>query len=606
MAGKKYGIDTDVADRETRDAMDEFGTGVVAMDWSYEELGKRYQHLKQVTEENFPNIWAGLEFALSVKTILNIKGCTLPFAGILLGAASSQKTLIIELFRDAYNTFYTDNFSPRSLVSHISGKTEEQLRKSDLLPKLKNKFFLTPELAPIFSARDDELLQLIGILTRVLDGNGYESDTGAQGHRGYNQDIMLGWLGASIDISPKVYKLLSTLGPKLYFYRLSRIEETEDIYFSRRNQDFESKKRKVKEALLEYLTYFDMNPGSEILKNPEDSEDDTGLRKIELTPEYDEDLAHRIIIRMALVLGRLRALVPTWETAGSQGSDYSYRMALIEEPPRAIQQLTNLAKGHAVSTGRRHITLEDLPVVIHTALSTASMERVRVFELLLQHGGILTTDIICKSLRLAKPTALKTMTELMATGLVSMEMGEGQISSKITLEDKYDWFITPDFTSLRDGKVQEVRDLCKEKYPPQAEKNQDNIEDNTRDNETITKDREIEQEVPIDSSLSGGEISLHKPLEQWTNIDFVLNACIYCLNNGGYKGPSITTSDEYETHIVSKHPGKPAYPGPADIEKYRLQIVVNGNGNRNKSKVTDMAEANLSGNGVMPGYGRGQ
>ncbi len=64
-----------------------------------------------------------------------------------------------------------------------------------MLPRIKNKFFLTPELAPTFAAKDDDLLQVLGIMTRILDGHGYESDTGAHGHRGYNEEIMFTWVG---------------------------------------------------------------------------------------------------------------------------------------------------------------------------------------------------------------------------------------------------------------------------------------------------------------------------------------------------------------------------------------------------------------------------
>ena len=148
-------------------------------DWSSEGLLREYENLRKVVQQNIPNLWLGLEFALSVKSILRIKDCTLPFTGIILGPASCSKTVIIECFRGYNHTFYTDNFSPKSFVSHITGKTEEQLRKDDLLPKLKNKFFMTPELSPVFSARDDDLLQLLGIITRIVDGHGYESDTGA-------------------------------------------------------------------------------------------------------------------------------------------------------------------------------------------------------------------------------------------------------------------------------------------------------------------------------------------------------------------------------------------------------------------------------------------
>jgi hypothetical protein len=586
---------TDDYDNAAYDMGKEYIESEQARDWSYDKLLEKYNHLKEVTLENLPHLWPGLEFALSVKSILNIKGCTLPFAGILLGPASSQKTLIIECFRGSKNTFYTDNFSPKSLVSHISGKTEEQLRKSDLLPKLKNKFFMTPELAPVFSSRDDDLLQLIGILTRVLDGQGYESDSGAQGHRGYDEEIMFTWLGACIDISPKVYRLLSTLGPKLYFYRLDRIEETEDTYFDRRNQDFAIKKSNVRTALLEYLAYFDINPDAQIQKDLIDSsENEDGLRKIDLDTAKDEELAHRVIIRVARVLARLRALVPTWETTNTQGSEYGYRMANIEDPTRAIQQLTNLARGHALSMDRRYITLADIPVVIHTALSTASIERVRIFELLIEYKGVLSTESICESLNTSKNTALRTMTELKATGLVAMDNGDYQTQASITLNRKYEWFLSSEFQDLKQ---------CQEKYPPQ--KGAILMSDFGSNGDSKSKESDT-----IIGPLSGGEISLHqvtrdiekhqqeplKPLEQWTSIDFVLNACIYCNNNGGYKGPPITTPDEYDRHIIKKHAGKPAYPGPADIQLYGLKL--NGNGH-NGSKAADAADDNQAGNGIL-------
>jgi hypothetical protein len=61
-------------------------------------------------------------------------------------------------------------------------------------------------------------------MTRILDGNGYESDSGTQGHRGYSGKMMFTWIGAAVDIPHKVHKLLGTLGPKLYFLRLPVIQ----------------------------------------------------------------------------------------------------------------------------------------------------------------------------------------------------------------------------------------------------------------------------------------------------------------------------------------------------------------------------------------------
>lgn len=88
-------------------------------DWTSTKLLEKYENLRNITLQNLPNLWPGLEFALSVKTILNIKDCTLPFPGIILGPASSLKTVIIELFRGYKHTFYTDNFSPNHLFRTI-------------------------------------------------------------------------------------------------------------------------------------------------------------------------------------------------------------------------------------------------------------------------------------------------------------------------------------------------------------------------------------------------------------------------------------------------------------------------------------------------------
>ena len=195
-----------------------------------EKLVGKYDHLQDMINRNLPNLWRALEFELSIQKILNIKDCTLPFAGIILGVPSSLKTQCIELLRSWPNTFYTDNFSAKSFVSHTTAVPKEMLAEIDLLPKIKNKCFLTPELAPTFAAKDDDLIQILGIMTRILDGNGYESDSGAQGHRGYSGKMMFTWVGAAVDIPHKVHKLLGTLGPKLYFLRLPVQGKTEENY----------------------------------------------------------------------------------------------------------------------------------------------------------------------------------------------------------------------------------------------------------------------------------------------------------------------------------------------------------------------------------------
>src|SRR5439155_17444708 len=107
-------------------------------------------------------------------------------------------------------------------------------------------------------------------------------------------------------------------GPKLYFFRISKFEESEDSYYERKDDIFQDKRQAIRTAIMEYLAYFETNPDAEF-------ETDNPLPKIQLTcKNEDEELAHRYIIRLAILLAHLRAIVATWETKDTQGSEYAY------------------------------------------------------------------------------------------------------------------------------------------------------------------------------------------------------------------------------------------------------------------------------------------
>jgi len=434
-------------------------------------LIQTYKQLYDVTMENIPDLWIPLEFALSVKTINNIQGCTLPFGGILLGVPGSLKTVVIELFRGLDHTFYSDSFTPKAFVSHNSAVKKEKLKDIDMLPKIKDKFFLAPELAPIFSSEDKDLLQLLGILTRVLDGHGFESDSGAQGHRACKGEYMFTMLGAAVDIPHKVYKHLSALGPKLYFLRLQKIEHNQDYYLKNMKESFQDKIEKIRVALHAYLACFDANP--DIIRSADDLPP-----KIPMNFDKNEELACKHIIQLAQLLGPLRAAVPTWKTEDTQGSSYAYAIPNIEEPSRAITILRNLAAGHALSQGRDYITIEDVPMLIQVVLSTASLERSKIFDLLISNNGYLKTRDVVSLLNTTPPTARRAMTELKAVGLVTLDddvVQEDESDDKygrrglqMTLKQDYKWFLSKAFLKLQKGDTSEV--VVEEEEPTADEK----------------------------------------------------------------------------------------------------------------------------------------
>ena len=149
---------------------------------------KSYNKLHKTVDDNIKGAWAAFEFVLSILAILKIEEITLPFIGIILGPPSGVKTLILECLRkdakgnNRRNTFFTHNFNAHAIISHASALPRKAKEGSQhMLLKMKNNIVLTPELAPMFTRREEELKEILGILTAVADGTGYESDTGVSG-----------------------------------------------------------------------------------------------------------------------------------------------------------------------------------------------------------------------------------------------------------------------------------------------------------------------------------------------------------------------------------------------------------------------------------------
>jgi len=270
-------------------------------------------------------------------------------------------------------------------------------------------------------------------------------------------------VGASVDIPYKVYKLLGYLGPKLYFLRIPKTDKDEDASLKELREDFGEKRAKVEAALFQYLKWLEIRPDMEIDKG-------SSLPKVEWASYHsssnensnnvkDEEIAEKYIVRLAKLLARLRGVALTWETQGSQGSEYSYTQPIIEDPSRAATQLQNLARGHALLHGRNYITKEDIPIVVKTVLSTGVVERVSIFDKLLREEGTLSTSDIVAFLNVSANTAKRTMVELVVLGLVNTnESNEGtpyNEQKKIYLKDEFKWFTTNEFKKLREDFVPE-------------------------------------------------------------------------------------------------------------------------------------------------------
>jgi len=392
--------------------------------------------VQDIVEKHFPDKYKILETCLSVKALELIDGMTLPFCLILIANPGSAKSTILYLVESLGNCYVTKQFTPKAFVSHMANKSEEELKKIDFLPKIENKTLITSELATIFSTREDNLREMLGILTSILDGKGHTSESGARGQRGYNRNIFFTWLGGVVEISSYVWNLIAFMGPKMYFLRIpednSSLDDKRVSILKNLNEDYEQKLTEIKEQA---KLFWDL-----VKSNPFQKDEKILWDKTKDNPKTMEK-----IVMLAQVLACLRAHLPTSNTAGTSGSNYGYDKPIVEDPERASHALYNLAKGHAVLCGRNFITDEDLSVVRDVALSSASRDRVELFLLLIENDGLLSTNEILEKLHIkSNDTALRKMRQLEILGLVEMiEIPSfTKPISAIKLKEEFEWLLT--------------------------------------------------------------------------------------------------------------------------------------------------------------------
>ena len=146
----------------------------------------------------------------------------------------------------------------------------------------------------------------MGIITRLLDGHGLETDSGAQGHRRYGKTFFV-WIGAAVEIPFRVWQFLGTLGHKIYFYRPvlpeKTIQELEKIV---KENDFQQRFRKLKNALLDYLIEVDAAPISTNTRT-----DENGIVKVKWNQNDSNEQGQAItcIAQIANLQKRLRGTV---------------------------------------------------------------------------------------------------------------------------------------------------------------------------------------------------------------------------------------------------------------------------------------------------------
>jgi predicted transcriptional regulator len=394
-----------------------------------------FKEWQSVISANFPAYAHPAEICASVIVQLLLNDVSNPFALALVDVPSSGKTITLNFFDVPHLAYTTDNFTPASFVSHASNVKRDELANVDMLPRIRYRTLIVRDLAPIFGVKEDELLKTIGILTRALDGEGLETDSGVHGKRGYKGDWLFMLLAGTTPIPPRVFKIMGTLGSRLFFLALhSNTKSHDELIAQNRGTARREKERICREATDTFLrTLWAANP--------------TGVK---WDKDNDQEDCLRVIARCAELLAALRGTIQIWQS--EHDGSVSHSVPLIEQPDRINCLLYNLARGHALLCGRTQLATADLAPVLEVTFDSAPTIRSKVFRSLLEHSGTLKTGQIEKLLRCSKPTALKEMEALRVLGIADKTEGDaeyGRPEHELRLAEKFQWFATDECNSLR-------------------------------------------------------------------------------------------------------------------------------------------------------------
>jgi hypothetical protein len=370
----------------------------------------------------FPKLWPAVEVGLSTCATLLLSDNVNPVAVIYVGPPSTGKTTVVNMFDGALVngdllSYRSDKFTPAAFVSSAANVSRDELEKVDLLPRIKHKVLLTPEMSTIFRGKQDELADRFSVITRVLDGQGLMIDSGTHGRRGYEGDYLFAWLGATTPLDTVVWRVMAQLGSRLFFLVLDSETEPsiEDLISSN------SSGTPYKDSLGYCQTAVHAILSKVFAQHK-------GVRQVQWNSNGNSRAALEAIARYATLLARMRSI------AQREGVHEQ------ESSRRANTVLYNVARGHALVCGRTHLTEEDLPIIANLTLSSMQRQRRALFKaLVLSPSRRLTVAECMEVLSMSHGTAQSAMQELHLLGIAKfVEPGNGK-ASMLSLAQDWSW-----------------------------------------------------------------------------------------------------------------------------------------------------------------------
>lgn len=389
--------------------------------------------VKATVEEHFSALWPAVEAGLSTCATLLLADNANPVALIYVGPPSAGKTTVASMFEKALINgrplcYRSDKFTPAAFVSHSAKATKKELAEVDLLPKIKDRVLLTPELSTIFQGKEDDLRERFSIITRVLDGQGLTTDSGTHGQRGYVGDYLFAWIGCTTPFTDAVWRIMAQLGSRLFFLVMDAMAEpTLEELVKSHSQPVTYKAglqacQRAVHAFLEDLF-----------------QQSKGIGEVSWDASQDPKEVVEGIARSAMLLAVMRTPI----CRDVDGLPQS------ESPHRANAVLYNLARGRALVHGRTQLSLEDLPMVIRVTLSSIPQERRKVLQALASNAcQALTVKQVEDAGVGSRHTAERVMEDLDRLGIMKFETEGTGKAARLIIRPEWAWCMAEDFRAL--------------------------------------------------------------------------------------------------------------------------------------------------------------
>lgn len=404
-----------------------------------------FDEVKEKVEAFLPNSATALRVMLAVAVSGAFHNRAMLWL-LFVGAPSSGKTELVQLFRNSKHAYCLDNVTLNSFISGERPTTKQKVY--DLLPLLDRKCLVIKDWTVIFSLDEKMTKKIIGDMVGAYDKQ-LSKHSSRRGLISYESEFS--HLGC---ITPATlnrhHNYLNMIGPRFLCYTiLNPSDEDENKSFDAifANQDRDSLEKEAREAVQSYLS-------SLAIRDPA-----IAIKPLSPPVQSYLKIAARFVSRARGIV-----ILQPGSFRDENNKDITYYEPLeiqIEQPWRAVQQLMELAKYLAFVCGKEEVGTDELEIIKQVVISSMPADRSQALRAIQARGGAITAKELSEDIDRSNKTSRRMLDELSVLGILKKTKGSGQLANSYDVKDEFKDFIcveptNPTVENMTDAEIEEI------------------------------------------------------------------------------------------------------------------------------------------------------